>query len=62
MAGNPSVIVAGARTPMGKLLGSLGQPEGEARQFTEVPIPIVAGTDLPAPVPVFPKYEEPAEA
>jgi methionyl-tRNA synthetase len=47
---------------MAKLLGSLGQPEGEARQFTAVPMPIAAGTDLPAPVPVFPKYEEPAEA
>jgi hypothetical protein len=23
---------------------------------------IAAGTDLPAPTPVFPKYEEPAEA
>jgi methionyl-tRNA synthetase len=47
---------------MAKLLGSLGQPEGGARQFTAIPVPIAPGTELPAPVPVFPKYEEPAEA
>ena len=44
------------------LLGTLGQPEGDARQFAAIPTPIVAGTELPAPAPVFPKYEEPAEA
>lgn len=47
---------------MATLLGALGQPEGDARQFTAIPVPIVPGTSLPAPVPVFPKYEEPAEA
>jgi methionyl-tRNA synthetase len=44
------------------LLQTLGQPEGEARQFAAIGTPIVAGTELPAPSPVFPKYEEPAEA
>jgi methionyl-tRNA synthetase len=44
------------------LLQTLGQPEGEARQFAAIATPIVAGTPLPAPSPVFPKYEEPAEA
>jgi methionyl-tRNA synthetase len=46
----------------GALLATLGQPEGEARQFAAIPTRIVAGTELPAPSPVFPKYEEPAGA
>jgi methionyl-tRNA synthetase len=46
----------------GKLLESLGQPDGEARQFSAIATPIAAGTALPAPSPVFPKYEEPAGA
>ena len=46
----------------GALLSTLGQPEGEARQFAAIPTRIVAGTELPAPSPVFPKYEEPAGA
>lgn len=45
-----------------KLLEVLGQPEGEARQFAAIGTPIVAGTELPAPAPVFPRYEEPADA
>ncbi|MBO1267007.1 methionine--tRNA ligase [Arthrobacter cavernae] len=45
-----------------KLLDVLGQPEGDARQFAAIATPIVAGTELPAPAPVFPRYEEPAEA
>jgi methionyl-tRNA synthetase len=45
-----------------KLLEVLGQPEGEARQFAAIATPIVAGTVLPAPAPVFPRYEEPIEA
>jgi methionyl-tRNA synthetase len=44
-----------------KLLDALGQPEGDARQFAAIPTPIVPGTALPAPTPVFPKFEEPAE-
>ena len=46
----------------GAILDSLGQAEGEARQFAALETPIEAGTALPAPSPVFPKYEEPAEA
>jgi methionyl-tRNA synthetase len=49
-------------TATAALLHTLGQPEGEARQFTALGTPIVAGTELPAPAPAFPKYEEPAEA
>jgi methionyl-tRNA synthetase len=49
-------------TATAALLDTLGQPEGEARQFAAISTPIVAGTALPAPAPVFPKYEEPAEA
>ena len=49
-------------TATAAILHTLGQPEGPARQFTAVGTPIVAGTELPAPAPVFPKYEEPAEA
>jgi methionyl-tRNA synthetase len=45
-----------------KLLDALGQAEGEARQFAAIASPIVPGTALPAPTPVFPKFEEPAEA
>jgi methionyl-tRNA synthetase len=45
-----------------QLLDALGQPEGEARQFARIASPIESGTSLPAPKPVFPKYEEPAEA
>jgi methionyl-tRNA synthetase len=43
-----------------RLLDVLGQPEGEARQFAALDTPIVPGTQLPAPTPVFPRYEEPA--
>ncbi len=49
-------------TATAALLGTLGQPEGEARRFSAIGTPIAAGTELPAPSPVFPKYEEPAEA
>ncbi|MCX6498143.1 MAG: methionine--tRNA ligase [Arthrobacter sp.] len=49
-------------TAAGAILDSLGQPEGEARDFAALGTPIEAGTALPAPAPVFPKYEEPAEA
>ncbi|MCA4132101.1 methionine--tRNA ligase [Arthrobacter sp. M4] len=45
-----------------KLLGTLGQPDGDARQFVAIGTPIVPGTELPAPTPVFPRYEEPAGA
>ncbi|HKU11499.1 methionine--tRNA ligase [Sinomonas sp.] len=45
-----------------KLLGALGQPEGDARQFSALGARIVPGTNLPAPAPIFPKYEEPTEA
>ncbi|GAB3284371.1 methionine--tRNA ligase [Sinomonas notoginsengisoli] len=44
-----------------KLLEVLGQPEGDTRQFAALTVPIAPGTQLPAPVPVFPKYEEPKE-
>ena len=44
------------------ILDTLGQPEGKAREFAALGTPIVSGTALPAPAPVFPKYEEPAEA
>jgi methionyl-tRNA synthetase len=46
----------------GKLLDVLGQAEGEARQFAALTTPLVPGTQLPAPAPVFPRYEEPADA
>ena len=49
-------------TATAAILDTLGQPEGEARQFAALGTPIAAGTQLPAPAPVFPKYEEPAEA
>jgi methionyl-tRNA synthetase len=45
-----------------KLLDALGQPEGDARQFSALGARIVPGTKLPAPAPIFPKYEEPTEA
>lgn len=46
----------------GQLLDILGQGDGEARQFAALASPIVPGTLLPAPAPIFPKYEEPAQA
>ncbi|MCQ1999091.1 methionine--tRNA ligase [Arthrobacter zhaoxinii] len=45
----------------GKLLTVLGQPDGDARLFSAIGTPLVPGTELPAPAPIFPKYEEPAE-
>jgi methionyl-tRNA synthetase len=43
-----------------KLLDSLGIPKGkEARDFKALATRIVAGTPLPAPVGVFPRYVEP---
>jgi methionyl-tRNA synthetase len=44
-----------------KLLALLGQDDDGARTFAALATPIVPGTELPAPKPVFPKYEEPAE-
>ncbi len=44
----------------GRLLDVLGQAEGDARLFTALGAPLVPGTPLPAPAPVFPRYEEPA--
>ncbi|MDQ0213386.1 methionine--tRNA ligase [Arthrobacter bambusae] len=49
-------------TSAAKLLEVLGQPDGEARQFAAIATPIVPGTELPAPAPVFPRYEEAAES
>ncbi len=46
-------------TATSALLSSLGQAD-DARTFAALPTPIVAGTPLPAPAPVFPRYEEPA--
>lgn len=48
---------------MAALLDQLGQPEGEARDFSALPERIAAGTDLPAPQGIFPRVEtETAEA
>ncbi|MDQ4502217.1 methionine--tRNA ligase [Sinomonas sp. ASV322] len=44
----------------GKLLDALGQAEGDARLFAALSARLAPGTQLPAPSPVFPKYEEPA--
>jgi methionyl-tRNA synthetase len=44
----------------GKLLDVLGQNDGGARDFSAIATAIVPGTVLPAPTPIFPKYEEPA--
>jgi methionyl-tRNA synthetase len=55
-------ILAQAVMPdaMSKLLDSLGIPAGE-RQFAALGKRIAAGTTLPAPVGVFPRYVEPKE-
>ncbi|WP_433996105.1 methionine--tRNA ligase [Bradyrhizobium lablabi] len=45
---------------MSKLLDSLGIPQGE-RQFAALGTRIAAGTALPLPVGVFPRYVEPKE-
>jgi methionyl-tRNA synthetase len=49
-------------TASGKLLDSLGVPEGEPRKFSALggKTRIAGGTQLPAPVGVFPRYIEPA--
>lgn len=44
---------------MARLLDQLGQPEGEARQFSALGTRLAAGTDLPKPSGVFPRYEAP---
>ncbi|MCC9179188.1 methionine--tRNA ligase [Arthrobacter sp. zg-Y750] len=44
-----------------KLLTVLGQDDDAARQFSAIGTPLVPGTELPAPTPIFPKYEETAE-
>ncbi|MFT4469729.1 methionine--tRNA ligase [Arthrobacter sulfonylureivorans] len=46
-------------TSAGKLLDVLGQHDG-ARDFAAIGSALVPGTPLPAPTPIFPKYEEPA--
>jgi methionyl-tRNA synthetase len=52
-------------TSAGQILTALGQGTGsgdERRLFSALDVRIVPGTDLPAPTPVFPKYEEPVGA
>lgn len=44
-----------------QLLDLLGVPKGDKRQFSALPDALVAGTELPAPFPVFPRYEEPKQ-
>ena len=44
-----------------KILSILGQ-RPESRQFADIATRIVAGTALPAPAPVFPRYVEPEDA
>lgn len=44
-----------------QLLDVLGQPDGAARTFAAFGQALTAGSDLPAPSPIFPRYEEPAE-
>ena len=48
-------------TSAGKLLDLLGIPPGEERTFAKLGggVRIAAGTKLPAPTPVFPRYVEP---
>ncbi|WP_129658071.1 methionine--tRNA ligase [Rothia uropygialis] len=46
---------------MAKLLDQLGQPEGDQRLFAALPQRIVAGTALPAPQGIFPRFEAPSE-
>ena len=47
---------------MEKLLDLLGVAEGEERLFAALPKNLKAGKELPAPTPVFPRYEAPKEA
>lgn len=44
------------------LLDALGQSEGAGRTFAAFDVHLAAGTQLPTPQPIFPKYEEPAES
>ena len=48
-------------TSSAALLTALGQGEGAARTFAALSTRIVAGTQLPAPTPIFPKYVEPED-
>ncbi|MBM6621118.1 methionine--tRNA ligase [Micrococcaceae bacterium RIT802] len=48
-------------TSAGQLLDVLGQDGGAARTFAAFDSAIESGHELPAPTPIFPKYEEPAE-
>ncbi|MDR3497328.1 MAG: methionine--tRNA ligase [Ancalomicrobiaceae bacterium] len=48
-------------TSAAALLTALGQAEGAARTFAALGTRIAAGTQLPAPTPIFPKYVEPIE-
>lgn len=46
-----------------KLLAALGQGDdidAENHQFSAIAVPLRPGTELPAPTPIFPRYEEPA--
>lgn len=47
-------------TAMGKMLDLLAVSQ-DARNFAELGQALVPGTELPAPAPVFPRYEEPKE-
>ncbi|GAA1341061.1 methionine--tRNA ligase [Arthrobacter roseus] len=41
-----------------KLLHVLGQADDDARTFSSLGTPLVPGIELPAPAPIFPKYED----
>ncbi|ASN39661.1 methionine--tRNA ligase [Arthrobacter sp. 7749] len=44
-------------TAAGSLLEVLGQADGSAREFVGFGTALVAGTELPVPAPIFPKYD-----
>lgn len=49
-------------TSASRLLDALGQrtaADDDERQFAAIGTPLLPGTPLPAPAPIFPKYEEP---
>ncbi len=56
-----TVLIAFMPGSMASLLDQLGVPE-DARRLASLALPLPAGTTLPAPTPVFPRFAEPAPA
>ncbi|WP_125610765.1 methionine--tRNA ligase [Specibacter cremeus] len=55
-------VVPGSAAKLLTVLGQGASDDDASRRFSAIGTPLRPGTVLPAPTPIFPRYEEPAEA